>query len=590
MPSTQVSALIVQGQPLQATDILLLSRDGIVLKRIAISDLVTFFGGSFSIVGRLLTAGNGLTGGGDLSADRTFNVVAHADGSIVVSADAVQVGVLATDAQHGNRGGGTIHAVAVAGVSHGFMSSSDKTKLDAATPANTVSALMLRDAAGRSQVVDPSAAQDIATKAYVDATAAGLDVKPSVKAASTANLTLSGAQTVDGIALVAGDRCLAKDQTTTANNGIYVVASGAWTRAADMDAWTEVPGSLVIVEQGTVNADTLWICTADQGGTLGTTSITFTQFQIVVTAGNGLSKTGATLAVLADGTSLTVSSSGVKINTAGVTSAMLRDSVATSVICRSANSTGVPGDLQASADMQILARVSSALTWLTAPSADSQILARVSGALAWQAVDDTIHGNRGGGAIHAAATTSVAGFQSAADKTKQDNGPGNVTGRVSTTADVTAGPSSGADVSILAITLPLNTLAAGAVFKCVVMGDIDNDSAGETVHVWIKDNGGTKRITLNAVTAASAQTNKAFKAEFYVTIRSIGAGGTMRMAGTMLTESPTGAANIVDIAANAANNTIDTTAAHTLTVGFDHGTSTVGNIARAYEAIWEQLK
>lgn len=78
---------------------------------------------------RTLTAGAGLTGGGDLTADRTFNVGANADGSIVVNADDVQVGVLATDGQHGNRGGGALHDVATIAVA-GFMSASDKIKLD----------------------------------------------------------------------------------------------------------------------------------------------------------------------------------------------------------------------------------------------------------------------------------------------------------------------------------------------------------------------------------------------------------------------------------------------------------------------------
>lgn len=86
---------------------------------------------------RTLTAGAGQTGGGDLSANRTFNVVANADGSMVVNADDVQVGVLATDAQHGVRGGGTLHANAVAAGAAGFLSGADKTKLDATSGANT---------------------------------------------------------------------------------------------------------------------------------------------------------------------------------------------------------------------------------------------------------------------------------------------------------------------------------------------------------------------------------------------------------------------------------------------------------------------
>jgi hypothetical protein len=78
---------------------------------------------------RNLIAGAGLTGGGDLSADRTFNVVANADGSITVNANDIQVGILATDAQHGNRGGGSLHSAATTSTA-GFMSSADKTKLD----------------------------------------------------------------------------------------------------------------------------------------------------------------------------------------------------------------------------------------------------------------------------------------------------------------------------------------------------------------------------------------------------------------------------------------------------------------------------
>src|SRR5688500_9633790 len=79
---------------------------------------------------RTITAGAGLTGGGDLSADRTINVGANADGSITVNANDVQVGILATDAQHGNRGGGGLHANAVAAGAAGFMTGADKTKLD----------------------------------------------------------------------------------------------------------------------------------------------------------------------------------------------------------------------------------------------------------------------------------------------------------------------------------------------------------------------------------------------------------------------------------------------------------------------------
>jgi hypothetical protein len=169
-------------------------------------------------------------------------------------------------------------------------------------------------------LADPQGSLDAANKQYVDNVAQGLDAKASVRAASTANLTLSGTQTVDGIALVANDRVLVKDQTTPAQNGIYIVAAGAWTRATDLDTWAEVPGAFVFVEQGTTNADTGWVSSADAGGTLGTTAVTWIQFAAAgqVIAGAGLTKTGNTLDVGA-GTGISVAADTVGIANSGVT-------------------------------------------------------------------------------------------------------------------------------------------------------------------------------------------------------------------------------------------------------------------------------
>lgn len=99
--------------------------------------------------------------------------------------------------------------------------------------------------------------------------------KGTARVATTANITLSGAQTIDGVSVIAGDRVLVKNQSTASANGIYVVAAGAWARAADMDTWIEVPGAWVTVQEGTTNADTAWLSSANQGGTLGSTSITW---------------------------------------------------------------------------------------------------------------------------------------------------------------------------------------------------------------------------------------------------------------------------------------------------------------------------
>lgn len=151
-------------------------------------------------------------------------------------------------------------------------------------------------------LADPTGSQDAATKAYVDAIQTGLDIKASVRAATTANITLSNTQTVDGVALSVGDRVLVKNQSTGSQNGIYVVASGSWTRSTDCDntPGTEVTSGLfTFVEEGTVNADSGWTLTTDGTITLGTTALTFVQFSGAgqITAGQGLSKTGNTLDV-----------------------------------------------------------------------------------------------------------------------------------------------------------------------------------------------------------------------------------------------------------------------------------------------------
>lgn len=144
----------------------------------------------------------------------------------------------------------------------------------------------------------PTDASDAATKGYVDASQQGLDVKESVKAATTGNITLSGTQTVDGVALSVGDRVLVKDQSTGSQNGIYVVAAGSWSRAADADADSEVTAGLfTFVEEGSTNADAGFSLTTNGAITVDTTALTFTQFSGAgsVSAGDGLSKSGNTL-------------------------------------------------------------------------------------------------------------------------------------------------------------------------------------------------------------------------------------------------------------------------------------------------------
>jgi len=127
--------------------------------------------------------------------------------------------------------------------------------------------------------IDPTSDNHVVRKAYVDALVQGLDPKASCRVATTANITLSGTKTIDGITVAVGDRVLVKNQTTASANGIYVVASGTWARAADFNTAAKItPGAYIFIEQGTVNEDTGWVLSTDGVIAVGTTALNFTQF------------------------------------------------------------------------------------------------------------------------------------------------------------------------------------------------------------------------------------------------------------------------------------------------------------------------
>ncbi len=162
----------------------------------------------------------------------------------------------------------------------------------------------------------PTNPNDAANKAYVDSTAQGLDTKASCRVATTLNITLSAPQTVDGIAVIAGDRVLVKNQTTASANGIYVVAAGAWTRAIDANTSAKVnPGMFTFIEEGTNNADSGWVLTTDAPITLDTTALAFTQFSGAgqLTAGAGLLKTANTVDIQATNVSMAIAADSIAV-------------------------------------------------------------------------------------------------------------------------------------------------------------------------------------------------------------------------------------------------------------------------------------
>ena len=189
-----------------------------------------------------------------------------------------------------------------------------------------------------SNLTDPTQDQDAATKSYVDNVVNGLDVKESVRLATTANLastynngagtltaSSNGALSIDGVTVSTNDRVLVKNQTDTKQNGIYVVtATGdgsnpfVLTRSGDADAASEITGgTFTFVEQGTANSENGFVFTHDGTPTLGTTAITVTQFSGAgqITAGAALTKSGNQLDVAVDDSTIEVSSDALQIKT-----------------------------------------------------------------------------------------------------------------------------------------------------------------------------------------------------------------------------------------------------------------------------------
>lgn len=188
--------------------------------------------------------------------------------------------------------------------------------------------------------------QDAVTKAQLDAQAQGFKWKEPVRAATTANITLSGAQTIDGVSVVAGDRVLVKDQSSGSANGIYVAAAGSWTRATDFDAAAEVLGATVFVSEGTTNGNAQYKMTTDAPITLGTTALVWVQVGggTSYTAGDGIQISAGVISVdpaktarkasatIGDGTATTITFTH-NLNTKDVSVSVREVSTDAGVLC-----------------------------------------------------------------------------------------------------------------------------------------------------------------------------------------------------------------------------------------------------------------
>lgn len=249
-----------------------------------------------------------------LATGRTIAItgdLAYTSGSFDGSANVTGTGTLATvNSNVGTHTKITINAKGLA------TAGSQASLSDLAVPTSAFSF----NSQNLTNLADPVNAQDAATKSYVDSTAQGLDTKASCVVATTANIaTLSGLLTVDGVTVASGDRVLVKNQTTQSANGIYVASATAWARSSDMDAWAEFPSAYTFIEQGSTQADTGWVCTVNQGGTLGTTNVTWAQFSGAGTysAGTGLNLTGTVFSIA--NTAVTAGSYGAASQTLSAT-------------------------------------------------------------------------------------------------------------------------------------------------------------------------------------------------------------------------------------------------------------------------------
>lgn len=166
----------------------------------------------------------------------------------------------------------------------------------------------------------PTSGNDVVNKTYLDYFAAGLSWKQPVLCATTTNITLSGLQACDGVTPAAGDRVLVKSQTTASQNGIYLASATAWSRSPDADTWNELISAICFIETGSTLSGSAWYCTAQPGGTLGTTAVNWSNFSVAASysAGTGLTLASNVFSITNTGVSAGAYGSASKTLTATV--------------------------------------------------------------------------------------------------------------------------------------------------------------------------------------------------------------------------------------------------------------------------------
>ena len=225
----------------------------------------------------------------------------------------------------------------------------------------------------------PTGATDIVNLLALQSYAAGISWKNPVTAATLTNITLSGPQTIDGVSVIAGNTVLVKNQTNSAENGIYQVNAGAWTYAVGSTTWQQYVSALVFIEYGS-QGSSAWYCTAQPGGTLGTTPMTWSNFSVSTSysAGTGLTLTAGVFSITNTGVTAATYGSAtqtpvIAVNAQGQITSATNTTITPSISSVTGLGTGVATFLATPTSSNLAAAVtdetgSGALVFATSPT------------------------------------------------------------------------------------------------------------------------------------------------------------------------------------------------------------------------------